>query len=58
MEEGQHQASIQVGSLSSFPSIFGLEQPVEDVALGDVAFGASSAARPDHNQTSKCFSRR
>lgn len=30
---------------------------MEDVALGDVALGASSAARPDHNQTSKCFSR-
>lgn len=42
MKEGQHQASIQV---SPVLSVFGLKQPVEDVALGGVALGASSAAR-------------
>lgn len=38
-------------------SVFGLEQPVLDVALGDVALGAGSAVKADHNRTSKCFSR-
>lgn len=46
MKEGQHQARMHAsGLLSPFLSVFGLERPVEDVALGDVALGAGSAAR-------------
>ena len=44
-------------SVSPLLSVFRLEQLGLDVALGNVALGAGSATRADHNQTSKCFSR-
>lgn len=56
-KKGSTRQGHKWGSLSSpFLSQGALvEQPVEDVALGEVALGAGSAVRADHNQTSKCF---